>query len=69
MDRVTGKKFMNQYRAGKWQGIDIYQSYMTGYELVLSMNSPTRLPRIKRVYVGGYLKDKIIQHTNEGKSY
>lgn len=69
---ITGSEFERVYAKGKFKGVDFIESLFTGYQLYLYIHgkrdnflSRRKIP----IYFGGYLKEKLIQHTNEGKVY
>ena len=68
MKRVIGKDFQNLRKAGKWQDIDFLKSMFSAYQIVLTMRGK-RTPRIKKVYVGKQMRDRITENTNNGKQY
>ena len=69
MRRISGEKFSQCRRNGKFQEIDFLQSFFTGYEIELNMYKRGGLKRSKTVYVDPRLKQKIIDNTNNGKQY
>lgn len=66
--RVQGEEFKRLRRKGKWKDIDIVNSMFSGYEICLFMLG-NRTPRVKKVYVGNNLKNRITSNTNRGFSY
>ena len=69
MQPITGDAFKNLRRGGKFRDVDFLKSLFTGNQLVLTMHSPKRPPRVKNIYVNKKLKDKITDNTNNGKTY
>lgn len=69
MKRTEGKKFKKAFKNGKWNDIDFITSNFSGYQLALEMQSEKRLPREKAIYLSAQDKQRIINHTNEGKQY
>lgn len=69
MKRTEGKDFKKAFKNGKWNDVDFIMSNFSGYQLALSMQSEKRLPREKSIYLSSKDKQRIIDHTNEGKQY
>lgn len=68
MKRVCGDEFKNLRRGGKWKDIDIVKSMFSGYELRLFMLGK-RTPRVKTIYLNKEFRERISNHTNNGKQY
>ena len=69
MKRTEGKKFKKAFKNGKWNDVDFLTSNFSGYQLALEMQSEKRLPREKTIYLSAKDKQRIIDHTNNGKQY
>lgn len=69
MQRTEGDKFKKAFRNGKWRDVDFITSNFSGYQLVLEMQSNKRLPRTKPIYLSSKYKQRITDHTNNGKQY
>lgn len=69
MKRTTGEAFKQAYRNGKWNDVDIFASYMSGYQLALRLQYKDHDPWEKPVYVGKSQKNRITELTNKGKQY
>lgn len=69
MQTIRDEDFKKLRRAGRWRNVDFLKSLFTGNILGLFMYSPKRTPRVKNIYVGRELRDKIDNYTNEGKTY
>lgn len=69
MKRTEGKKFKKAFKNGKWNDVDFITSNFSGYQLNLEMQSEKRLPREKMIYLSAKDKQRIIDHTNNGKQY
>ncbi len=69
MKRTEGKKFKKAFKNGKWNDVDFITSNFSGYQLALEMQSEKRLPRLKNIYLSAKDKQRIVEHTNNGKQY
>lgn len=72
MEAITGKDFENARQYGKFKGVDFLNSFFTGYQMYLYVHGKRDnfLHRRKfPIYVNKLLRDKLLEHTNEGKSY
>ena len=69
MKRTSGKQFKKAFKRGKWNDVDFIESNFSGYQLVLEMQSEKRLPREKNIYLSAKDRDRITEHTNNGKQY
>lgn len=69
MKRTEGKEFKKAFKNGKWNDVDFITSNFSGYQLALEMQSEKRLPRSKSIYLSAKDKQRIIDHTNNGKQY
>lgn len=65
MQKTEGDDFVHARQCGKWQDVDFIASFYTGYELALTLKDT----RVKPIYVGKEMKDRITKYTNEGKQY
>lgn len=69
MHRITGKEFAYARRNGQiFKDVDFLKSGFSGYALQYDMYTGD-YSKSKRIHVSNNLKDKITQHTNEGKQY
>lgn len=69
---ITGSEFERVYAKGKFKGVDFLESFFTGYQLYLyTYNKNQSLAHKKKIpiYFGGFLKEKLVQNINEGKTY
>lgn len=71
-EAITGDEFMRVRKNGKFKDIDFLESLFTGYQLYLYMH--TRRDNFlgakkSPIYISGEFKDKLIEHTNNGKTY
>lgn len=69
MKRTEGTRFKKAFKNGKWEEVDFITSNFSGYQVVLEMQSDKRLPREKLIYLSGKDKQRITDHTNNGKQY
>lgn len=69
MKRTEGQKFKKAFKNGKWRDVDFITSNFSGYQLTLDMQSEKGLPREKSIYLSSKDKQRIIDHTNNGKQY
>ena len=69
MKRTSDKQFKKAFKRGKWNDVDFIESNFSGYQLVLEMQSEKRLPREKNIYLSAKDRDRITEHTNNGKQY
>lgn len=69
MKRTEGDKFKRAFKRGKWRDVDFITSNFCGYQLTFEMQSEKRLPRNKPIYLASVDKDRITEHTNNGKTY
>lgn len=69
MERTSGKQFKKAFKNGKWNDVDFITSNFSGYSMVLDMESQKRASRTKPVYLSAKDRDRITEHTNEGKQY
>lgn len=72
MEAFQGKDFEKLRKIGKFKDVDFLESLFTGYQIFLytygkrdNLFSRKKFP----IYVGKDLKDKITEHTNNGKTY
>lgn len=68
MRRVQGDEFKNRRRIGKWKDVDILKSMFSGYEIGFFMLGK-RTPRVKKIYLNKYFRDKITENTNNEMPY
>ena len=70
MERFTGDDFAKARRNGKFTEVDFLTSNFSGYQLMLEMFYKDGSPRRKKsIYVDSTRKQRIIDHTNNGKQY
>lgn len=69
IDNVQGKNFERARKHGKWLDVDFLASNFTGNLLVLDMYSKEGMRRRKPIYVDKILRDRLVELTNEGKTY
>lgn len=69
MKRTHGEEFKNAFRNGKWRDVDFIASDFSGYQMTFDMEGKNKTKRQKLVYLGGKDKQRITNHTNEGKQY
>lgn len=69
MKRTDGEKFKRAFKRGKWNDVDFLTSNFSGYQLALDLESRKRPTRTKLVYLSAQDRDRITEHTNEGKQY
>jgi hypothetical protein len=68
MNRIKDKEFAKARRNGKFKEVDFLTSNFSGYEIVLELfHTDGRPERKKHVYVDKVRKNRIIEHTNNGK--
>lgn len=68
MKRTEGEEFAKARRNGKWQDVDFLFSNFSGYQMVLRFQQG-EIKREFPIYVDNSNKDRITQHTNNGKQY
>ena len=65
-----GKQFKDARKRGKWLDVDFLASNFTGNQLVLELyGKKDSISRRKPIYVDKRLKDRLTEHTNNGKRY
>lgn len=72
MEAITGSDFERAKQNGKFNDVDFLESMFTGYQMYLYIHGKGDNFLHKRkfpIYVSSYLKNKLIQYTNEGKVY
>ena len=72
MEPITGSDFEKAKQNGKFEQIDFLESLFTGYQLYLYVHGKRDnfLHRRKfPVYINRYLREKLIENTNQGKVY
>ena len=72
MEAFTGSQFTEARQRGKFQKIDFLESMFTGYQMYLYIHGKRDnfLHRKKYpVYMNTFLRDKLIEYTNQGKVY
>lgn len=70
MNRVKDDTFIKVRKKGKFKDVDFLTSNFSGYEIVFEMfHKDGRPERMKHVYVDKKRKDRITEHTNNGKQY
>lgn len=69
MERTTGDAFKKAFKNGKWNDVDFITSNFSGYQIALVMESQKRPRRRKLIYLSAKDRDKITEHTNQGKQY
>lgn len=69
MMKTSGNHFKKAFKNGKWNDVDFITSNFTGYQLAMSVQSPKRPKKEKKIYLGYKHKDRITELTNEGKRY
>lgn len=70
MGRFTDEEFAKVRRRGKFADVDFLTSNFSGYQILLEMFYKSgRPPRTKKVYVDKTRRDRITEHTNNGKQY
>lgn len=68
MKRVTEDQFASARRNGKWRDVDFLASNFSGYQPVFRFLYQGIIVE-KNVYLDPRNRDKIIEHTNNGKQY
>jgi hypothetical protein len=69
MKRTTDKEFKKAFRNGKWNDVDFIESNFSGYQLTLETKYNNKLPKSKPIYLSAKDRDRITEHTNNGKQY
>lgn len=71
-EAISGEEFERVRKKGKFKDIDFLESLFTGYQLYLYMHtrrdnflSAKKTP----IYISGEFKRKLIEYTNNGKTY
>ena len=72
MEAITGSEFEEARKNGKFKKIDFLESFFTGYQMYLyvygkkdTVSHRKKVP----VYINKFLRDKLIEYTNNGKVY
>lgn len=66
---VSDEKFKIARKNGTFKNVDYYASMFTGYQYTFEMNRCNRVIKIKHVYVWGKLSKKLVEYTNQGRSW
>lgn len=72
MEAITGSEFERARKNGKFQDIDFLESLFTGYQMYMYIHGKRDdfLHRRKfPIYVNRFLRDKLVEYTNQGKVY
>lgn len=72
MEAITNQDFINARKNGKFEKIDFLESFFTGYQMYLYVHGKRDnfLHRRKfPIYVNKFLRDKLVEYTNQGKKY
>lgn len=72
MEAVTGSEFERARKNGKFRNIDFLESLFTGYQMYMYIHGKRDnfLHRRKfPMYVNRFLRDKLVEYTNQGKVY
>ena len=72
MEAFTGPEFERLRKLGKFKDVDFLESVFTGFQLFLYIHGKRDnfLHRRKiPVYLNKYLRDKLTEYTNSGKTY
>lgn len=69
MKRTSDKEFKKAFRNGKWNDVDFIESNFSGYQLTLETQYRKKLPKSKPIYLSAKDRDRITEHTNNGKQY
>ena len=72
MEAITDQDFKNARKNGKFEKIDFLESFFTGYQMYLYVHGKRDnfLHRRKfPIYVNKFLRDKLVEYTNQGKKY
>lgn len=71
-DPISDDEFRRVKAKGKFRGVDFLESNFTGYQLYLYISGKRDNFLARRkfpIYFSKFFKDKLVQHTNEGKVY
>lgn len=66
---VKGEDFRRAYAAGKFKGIDYFESDFTGYRLAYNFRTRKGSNRRKDIYINQKMKDLFYEKINNGKKY
>lgn len=69
---ITGSDFERVRKKGKFSKIDFLESLFTGYQLYMYIKGDKQdfnYRKKKPIYFGKHFRDKLIEKTNEGKTY
>lgn len=69
MKRTSDKEFKKAFRNGKWNDVDFIESNFSGYQLTLETQYRKKLSKSKPIYLSAKDRDRITEHTNNGKQY
>lgn len=69
MKQISGDKFKEVYKAGKFRNLDYVLSQFTGNQLVYKCTKRTGTITEKPIYVNQTLNKLITKYTYEGKQY
>ena len=72
MEAITGSEFERVKKNGKFKDIDFLESLFTGYQMYLYIHGKRDdfLHRRKfPIYVNKFLRNKLNEYTNQGKTY
>ena len=72
MEAITGSEFERVKKNGKFKDIDFLKSLFTGYQMYLYIHGKRDdfLHRRKfPIYVNKFLRNKLNEYTNQGKTY
>lgn len=68
MKKIQNEDFIKARKAGKFKDIDFFKSFYTGYQPHLYIHRTNKIYE-QPIYLGGKLKQKLIDYTNNGKQY
>lgn len=68
MKRFDGNRFASARRNGKWMDVDFLISNFSAYQMVFHFQSKGVM-REKLIYLDPEHRDRITEHTNQGKQY
>lgn len=68
MKRFNREEFSKARRNGKWKDIDFLASNFSAYQIIFNFQSQGVM-REKLIYLDPQHRDKISEHTNNGKQY
>ena len=72
MEAITGSEFERVNKNGKFKNVDFLESLFTGYQMYLYIHGKRDdfLHRRKfPIYVNKFLRNKLNEYTNQGKTY